>query len=113
MHTLATANLVDSSDFDDSFDVVNRETLSIGNGHSATECVFWNFGGREVISLQYGRGYVIGSARGTRVSTSLLMTGAGATEPQDWVEGRNAADTLVPSSLYEDQLARRLGATRP
>ena len=41
------------------------------------------------------------------------MTGAGATEPQDWVEGRNAADTLVPSSLYEDQLARRLGATRP
>jgi len=109
MHTLATANLVDACDFEDSFDVVVRGLVNNGSGHSATESVFWNFAGREVISLQYGLGYVIGSKRGTRVSTSLLLSGAVATEPEDWVEGLNAADLLVPTSLYEDQLARRLG----
>jgi hypothetical protein len=32
-----------------------------------------------------------------------------ATEPEDQVEGEGAATTLEPQSLYEDQLARRLG----
>ena len=37
-----------------------------------------------------------------------LLGAAEGTEPEDLVEGRNAGDRLVPASLYEDQLARRL-----
>jgi len=109
MHTLGTANLVDSSTFEDGFDALNRNAISRGSGHSATECVFWNFAGQELISLQYGLGYIIGSTRGSDLLTSLRLTGGAATEPEDWVEGAGTAEFLVPSSLFEDQLARRLG----
>lgn len=111
LHSLATANLVDHSVFLDGFDAMNREgALVDGPGHGATASVFWNFQGGEVISLQYGLGYVIGSAPGTRVTTSLALSGAIDTEPEDWVEGVTRASTLEPASLYEDQLARRLGS---
>ena len=36
-------------------------------------------------------------------------TGAAGTARPDWVEGPGLADGLEPPSLYEDQLARRLG----
>ncbi len=107
-HSLATANLVDASTFDDGFDALNRGSYSTGAGHSATECVFWNFAGLEVVSLQFGRGYVIGSAPGTRVSTSLEYSGAEGSAPEDWVEGRGVGPWIEPGSLYDDQLLRRL-----
>ena len=110
-HSLATANLVDSSILDDGWAALNRGDWSTGAGHSATECVFWNVTGEGALrSYQYGHGYVIGTSPDLDVRTSLPALMSPGTEPEDWVEGLGEADTLVPSSLYEDQLARRLGA---
>lgn len=109
LHTLGTANLVDSSVFHDGIDALNRQgTLVDAAGQGATECVFWNLSSDELISLQYGVGYVIGTVKRTPVATSLLLAGSTHTEPEDWVEGVGRGETLTPSSLYEDQLARRL-----
>ena len=60
-------------------------------------------------SLQYGRGYVVGTeGLAVRTTVSGVYDSAG-TAPEDWVEGLEAAADLVPQSLYEDQLQRRLG----
>lgn len=109
-HSLATANLIDSSTFDDGFSIVNRGDESTGAGHAGTENVLWNLRGKGILrSLQFGTGYVIGTQAPLYVVTeSPLPMGAG-TQPVDHLEGLDAADTLVPASLYEDQRARRLG----
>lgn len=111
-HSLATANLIDQSTLDDGWGAVNRGTYSTGAGHSATQSAVWNSGGTGVVrSRQFGHGYVIGPAPELDVDSSLDDPGADGTEPEDWVE-RAPADAdgpLVPASLYEDQLARRLG----
>jgi hypothetical protein len=99
-HSLATANLVDSTFLDDGWSAINRGHQSSGAGHTATECVFWNVTGPGLIrSAQYGNGYVIGTGKETKV---LAPDG-------DWVEGRGRAADLTPSSLYEAQFERRTG----
>jgi len=99
-HSLATANLVDSCFVSDGWSAVNRGQYSSGAGHTATECVFWNVTGPGLVRTgQYGRGYVIGTGRETKV-LSL---------DDDWVEGEGAAATLDPPSLYEAQRKRRVG----
>jgi hypothetical protein len=109
-HSLATANLVDSSRFDDGWGMVNRGSESTGAGHTGTENVVWNARGRgDIRSLQFGWGYVIGADPRLDVITTIGPGAGAGTEPEDWVEGDGAAETLVPQSLYEDQLARRLG----
>ncbi|MCA9661953.1 MAG: hypothetical protein KC486_26680 [Myxococcales bacterium] len=112
-HSLATANLIDQSTIDDGWGAVNRGDYSTGAGHSATQSVLWNSDGSGILrSRQFGHGYVIGPAPSLKVETSLdLLDGLG-TEPEDWVEGPGDPDkagALEPASLYEDQLARRLG----
>lgn len=101
---LTTANLVDASTFDDDFYAVNQAPY----GHGATECAFWNIGGRLLMSLQLGRGYVIGTSGELVVLTSTELEYGIGTEPEDWVEGQGAGHWLIPASLYEDQLAGRL-----
>jgi hypothetical protein len=109
-HSLATANLVDSSTFDDGFSTVNRGLESSGAGHTGTMNVLWNNRGKGMLrSLQYGTGYVIGTEGLTTVLDSPLPMADG-TKPVDWSEGLDGAAGLEPSSLYEDMLARRLGA---
>ena len=83
-----------------------------GAGHSGTQNVFWNSSGSGTIrSFQHAWGYVIGTS-GLTVR-HLLEQGTNFeslfTEPEDWVEGIDAPTQLEPVSLYEDQLARRLG----
>jgi hypothetical protein len=120
-HSLATANLIDSSVLDDGWSAINRKHESTGAGHTAAENVIWNATGDGAVrSYQYGWGYVIGTAPEIEVFTTVgepppggeelweLLSPATGTEPMDWVEGAGEAATLVPSSLYEDQLARRL-----
>jgi len=99
-HSLATANLVDSTFLDDGWSAINRGRQSSGAGHTATECVFWNITGPGLIrSAQHGNGYVIGTATSTKVFA-----------PEgDWVEGRGRAADLTPSSLYEAQFKLRTG----
>ena len=111
-HSLATANLIDDSVLDDGWGAVNRNTYSSGAGHSATESALWNPRGAGVIrSRQYGHGYVIGPDPNLSLETSLGDPGAAGTAPEDFVERAppDARGPLVPASLYEDQLARRLG----
>jgi len=115
-HSLAMANLVDSVQSDDGWGAVNRRQESSGAGHTATQNVFWNIQGGLLRSYQYGWGYVIGS-RDALVYVdpaddlmSQLNGQAEGTEPLDWLEGLDRGAELEPTSLYEDQLRRRLEA---
>lgn len=110
-HSLAMANLIDSSTLDDGWKAVNRGSESSGSGHSSTESVFWNSrGAGTIVSMQYGIGYVVGTdgvdvrSSGTLTSYPLAFDG---TLPEDFVEGLGLGSTLEPQSLYESQLARR------
>lgn len=108
-HSLALANLVDSSTFDDGFSIVNRNGESTGAGHTGTQNVLWGLRGEGMVrSLQFGVGYLIGTEGLRAVVESPLPIGTG-TEPVDWVEGVDQGALLEPGSLYEDQLRRRVG----
>jgi hypothetical protein len=107
-HSLATANLVDQSVFDDGFSIVNRDGESTGAGHTGTANVLWNLSGKGMVrSLQYDKGYVIGTQGLYPVLDSPLPMAFG-TMPIDWSEGLDRGADLVPASLYEDQLHKRL-----
>ena len=108
-HSLAMANLIDSSTADDGWKAVNRLFYSSGSGHSATENVFWNIKGQgDLYSYQYGHGYVIGSTDiGVHTEVTNVYENFG-TAPEDFSEGIGEGASLIPQSLYEDQLSRRL-----
>lgn len=110
-HSLAMANLVEDSVLDDGWEAKNRGTESSGAGHTSTAGVFWNLrGAGQLLSKQYGWGYLIGTAPTLTLDTALdLFAGAG-TAPEDYVEGAGQGATLFPKSLYQHQLARRLGS---
>ena len=116
MH-LAIACLVDNSIIDDGWQARNRRTHSANAGHTCTQCVFWNNRGKgQIVSYQYGWGYVIGTAEELTVRTTAEKAwGAGkggkedeGTEPYDFTEHIGTGGQLSVKSLYEDQLARRL-----
>jgi len=107
-HALAMANLVDSSEANDGWAAKNRMLWSSGAGHTSTECVFWNTrGSGSLVSLQYGRGYVIGTEEISVRTEVLDFYDSEGTAPEDWVEGREDGDNLWPPSLYREQLRRR------
>ena len=112
-HSLATANLIDSCTLDDGFKAVNRKDWSSGAGHTATENVFWNNkGSGELFSRQFAMGYVIGTSGGLTTYTSMSGGWSGeaeGTQPEDYTEGLGIGAGLIPQSLFDDQLARRLG----
>ncbi len=113
-HSLAMANLVDSSVFDDGVQAQNRGDWSTGAGHTATESVFWNTRGSGWLrSMQFAHGYVIGTGADIQVRTEIDQPSGAGTAPEDWREGLGEAATLEPQSLYGDQLQRRIGAVAP
>lgn len=109
-HSLALGNLIDSSTFDDGWAIVNRGSESSYSGHTGTENVVWNVAGKGLLrSRQFGNGYVVGT-KDINVQTTLqglVFDGAG-TAPEDFTEGLGKGTDLVPKSLYDDQLAKRL-----
>ena len=107
--SLAIENRSDDADPGDRSQGTTRGLESSGAGHAGTSNVFWNVRGTGLVaSKQFRLGYVIGTGPGLTVDTRVeAITGAG-TEPEDWVEGRGAAATLEPASLYDDQRERRL-----
>lgn len=110
-HSLAMATLVDDSRIEDGFNFQNRREMSQGAGHTATESVVWRASGAgRVASKQYGWGYVIGTAPGLTVDTSVGSAAGTGSAPEDFVEGKDQSDTLWPPSIYEHQRARRLQA---
>ena len=108
-HSLAMGNLIDSSRADDGWKAVNRLFYSSGSGHSATENVFWNIKGNGALySYQYGQGYVIGSTDIEVYTEVSDVYDSFGTSPEDFSEGIGEGSTLIPSSLYEDQLRKRI-----
>lgn len=108
-HSLAMACLVEGSDIADAWQAINRLYFSSGAGHTATQSVFWNNrGSGQLLSLQYGWGYVIGTT-GLSVLTGLAGVSGQGTAPEDFVEhvDLSPATPLAPSSLYQEQLQRR------
>jgi len=110
MH-LSPANLFDSTYVDGDFlEAMYRPYGTVMHGHSTTESVFWNTygtercGARLVLSRQYKWGYVIGTSGPVH---NVELGTQYDTAPQDFVEGQSQGDTLVPQSLYLDQLYRR------
>jgi len=110
-HSLAMACLVEQTEIGDAWQALNRLYFSSGAGHTATQSVFWNNrGGGRLLSMQYGWGYVIGTA-GLTVLTELGGLSGQGTAPADLVELSDLeqrGQTLTPASLYDDQRQRRL-----
>jgi hypothetical protein len=109
-HSLAMANLIDQSHFDDGWSIVNRGNWSSYSGHTGTQNVMWNTKGNgNLRSRQFGMGYVIGT-RDITVETSVggFSSGASGTAPEDYTEGLEEGGDMYPQSLYEDQLAKRV-----
>ena len=116
-HRLAMASLYDGCHDSSGFNAFNRGADSSNAGHAATQNVFWNVSGSgaasRLRSYQAGDGYVIGTRDLTvRVVADLLDHALGydlGTEPTDHLEGQDRGAGLEPASLFDDQLARRLG----
>jgi hypothetical protein len=94
------------------------------HGYSSTQSVFYNTSGEAyhpgknyiVESRQFGNGFVIGtSGPANGVSVDPVEGSINGyyynTAPRDFVEGIGKGDYLVPSSLYLDQLDKRLSGT--
>lgn len=122
-HALAIANLIDDSFASDGWAAVNRRFYSSGAGTCATQTVFWNlrgdpnvggFGSNALLSFQHGVGYVIGTQHlDVQVSIPAVdITGRSyLSSPEDYSELVDEGERLFPTSLFEDQLSRRLSLT--
>lgn len=123
MH-LSMANLIDVyTSNGDYIQAVFREGGDISgmtHGYTTTESVIWNAKGIKshpvskylIDSRQWGNGYVIGTSgvMNTVITKPVSGTSDGKsfnTSPEDWVEGVGQGGTLIPQSLYEDQLIKR------
>jgi hypothetical protein len=86
-----------------------------GHGLSTAHSVYWNTSGSgtafpdKLVATEQGRyGYVIGTS-GTVDKVITKDPAKHNTAPADHIEGEGLGRTLFPQSLYQDQLARRLG----
>jgi len=120
---LSMANLFDSFVADgDYLDAAFRPYGSMGAMHmySTTQSVFWNTIGIKkhnasnylIDSRQFGYGYIIGtSGKSSAVLTTPVSGTKGKIEfntgPEDFTEGITKGETLIPQSLYRDQLDKR------
>jgi hypothetical protein len=119
---LSQSNLIDDATVDhDWFEARYRESgARVEHGITGTQSVFWNTTGLAyhrgvnyvVHSQQFGWGYVIGT-QGAATAVDLGGQNGAKTDPVDHVEGIGGGATLVPVSLYEAQLAKRLGPREP
>jgi hypothetical protein len=109
------SNLWDQCRAVDSFyEAIFRVTT--GHGLSTAHGVYWNTSGSgtaypdKLVATEQGRyGYVIGTS-GTVDAVTTKDPSLHHTAPADHIEGEGLGRTLVPPSLYQDQLERRLGA---
>jgi hypothetical protein len=125
MH-LSMSNLIDGITLNqDYLDATVRPYGSAPNYHGITtsQTVFWNTNGLAypsgktyiINSQQWGWGYIIGTrgAASAVKTTPLTFTATSIspnpvdTSPEDFKEGIGLGTSLTPTSLYDDQRARR------
>lgn len=124
MH-MSIANLIDNLVADgDYIDASFRPWGGISgsmHGHVTSESVMWNTKGLKpqayhdflIDSRQWGWGYVIGtSGENAKIMTKPVIGEQEKikfdTSPEDFVEGECKGETLIPKSLYIDQLTKRI-----
>jgi len=84
---------------------------TVPHGLSSAHAIYWNTTGEgtrynDIVKSNQGRyGYVIGTS-GTKFGVNSTVSNG--TAPEDHVEGVGTGGTLLPVSLYQDQLERRL-----
>lgn len=116
---LSPANLMDSVTLDNC--LIEAKYRGLDHGFGTTETVIWNTHGRNyrqswyapdeefiIDTCQAEHGYVIGT------SGEAFVVRANQCDNliPDWIEGIGMGNTLIPQSLYLDQLERRLNASR-
>jgi hypothetical protein len=121
MH-LSQSNLIDSVQLDrDFFQAAWRGRWgNTAHALTATHIVYWNLEGLDyfpkhewiVDSEQFATGYIIGT-RGPAPAIKLSKQSPAQTDPPDHVEGLGRGGDLLPRSLYDDQLRRRLSPGNP
>jgi hypothetical protein len=108
------SNLWDNCRAVDSFyEAIFRVTT--GHGLSSAHGLYWNTTGSgtvypdKLVVTEQGRyGYVIGTS-GTVDAVITKDPALHNTAPADHIEGVGLGRTLIPASIYQDQLERRLG----
>ncbi len=101
-----------------------NDGTSAVHGHTTSQSVMWNLIGVRrptswqpgplVDTVQWGWGAAVGtSGPWSSVSNDPSTDALDADWDEDLVEGEGWGATLVPQSLYADQLNRRVGATLP
>lgn len=87
------------------------------HGHTTSQTVIWNTYGHEAMdasgvivdSRQHGYGYIVGtSGNDVQVRITPDIHSGKITAPVDFAEGIGQGAALSPSSLYEDQLEKRI-----
>ncbi|GAT32869.1 pectate lyase superfamily protein [Terrimicrobium sacchariphilum] len=118
---LSRVNLIDNAVADGDYFAAVKRFAPPTHGETTSESVFWNTKGLRyqpevgeyaghatknpqflIISHQWGQGYVIGTQGPCH-----------DVETDDFCEGVGRGEALLPQSLYEDQLRRRLATTKP
>lgn len=120
MH-LSPANLIDSMVLDeDGIEAADR--FHADHGFGTTQSVLWNTRGdtegwevdlgfkKLIRTAQFGWGYVIGTSG---YDNAVERPGHNHALPDDYVEGGGQGADLIPQSLYESQLQRRLSIRAP
>ncbi|MDQ8202275.1 glycosyl hydrolase family 28-related protein [Pelagicoccus sp. SDUM812003] len=93
------------------------------HGMTSSQTLFWNTRGDAyhekadyiVHSQQFGHGYIIGTS-GNASAIRLTEKRPGSAErtaPVDFSEGIDRGESLIPQSIYQDQLQRRTGVEAP
>ena len=118
MH-FSQSNLIDNSYSENSAFVAFYRPYGTVPKHNltSTHTAFWNIAsagnrGYCVWTQQSRYGYAIGSS-GTSATFKTNENGAGSsakTDPVDIVEGQGKGNDLIPQSLYNDQLTKRLAS---
>jgi hypothetical protein len=115
MH-LSQSNLIDGVRLDGDYFTAHYRPFAgpPQHGHGGTHTVFWNLVG---VAYQPGKSYIVMSDQaryGYIIGTRGVVSGTSTpsqtrTLPVDHVEGAGRGELLRPLSLFDDQVARRLG----
>lgn len=115
MH-LSQSNLIDGVRLDGDYFTAHYRPYAgpPQHGHGGTQTVFWNLVG---VAYQPGKNYIVLSDQaryGYIIGTRGVVSGASTpsqtrTLPVDHIEGAGRGELLRPLSLFDDQVARRLG----